>query len=75
VGKIGLENDTWNSIVCRYKDDIKKFGWVLKTIKRLEPVFGLISVDVMLKLFRFSNVSDELCLVSIAHSIRRVLET
>lgn len=42
--------------VCRFRSDIRKFGSVLKIIKALEPLFALISVTAMLKMFRFSKV-------------------
>ena len=45
-----IENDG------RYQADIKKFGKVLKIIKALEPLFVFISISLMLRIFRFSNV-------------------
>ncbi|KAG8848998.1 hypothetical protein FRB91_010324 [Serendipita sp. 411] len=53
------EEDFWSNVfpsnvIDKYSDDIKRFGWVLKVIKRMEPLFGLIPVDVMLSMFRFS---------------------
>ncbi|KIM34211.1 hypothetical protein M408DRAFT_325676 [Serendipita vermifera MAFF 305830] len=54
------EEDFWSNVfptpvISKYSKDIKKFGWTLKVIKRMEPFFGLIPVNVMLKLFRFSE--------------------
>lgn len=44
-------------ITCsRFGSDIKKFGRVLKFIKTFEPVFAMIPVSAMLKMFRFSKV-------------------
>lgn len=43
-----------SELVDKFQDDIKKFGRTLHTIKRLEPIFAVIPVDRMLKLFRFS---------------------
>ena len=42
--------------VRRFRPDIKKFGKVLKVIKTLEPLFALISVTAMLRMFGFSKV-------------------
>ncbi|KAG8832475.1 hypothetical protein FRC17_001296 [Serendipita sp. 399] len=54
-----VDEDFWSNVfpsnvIDKYAADIKKFGWVLKVIKRAEPLFGLIPVDVMLSMFRFS---------------------
>lgn len=54
------EEDFWSNVfpsavIDKYAKDIKKFGWVLKVIKSAEPLFGLIPVDVMLKIFGFSQ--------------------
>ncbi|KAL9940075.1 hypothetical protein V8E36_000780 [Tilletia maclaganii] len=43
-----------SELVDKFSDDIKKFGRVLKTIKKFEVLFVAIPVDKMLKLFRFS---------------------
>ncbi|UZJ56751.1 hypothetical protein CBS101457_006071 [Exobasidium rhododendri] len=43
-----------SELVDEFKDDIKKFGKTLHTIKSFEPIFALIPVDKMLKMFRFS---------------------
>ncbi|MCO5598572.1 hypothetical protein L7F22_052669 [Adiantum nelumboides] len=43
-----------SQLVDEFKEDIKKFGKVLPTIKTFEPFFALIPVDRMLKMFRFS---------------------
>lgn len=40
----------------RFHSDIQKFACVLKIIKALEPLFAVISVDAMLRMFRFSQV-------------------
>ena len=45
-----------NTSTHRFSDDIKKFGRVLKIIKTFEPLFAMISVSAMLKMFRFSKV-------------------
>ncbi|KAF7981558.1 hypothetical protein HWV62_33167 [Athelia sp. TMB] len=52
--------DFWSNVfpsevVDKFQKDIKKFGRVLKVIKALEPVFAMISVSAMLKMFRFSD--------------------
>ncbi|GAB00056.1 uncharacterized protein L969DRAFT_90947 [Mixia osmundae IAM 14324] len=57
----GKDKDTFwtnvfpSDVVDRYAGDIKKFGTALKVIKMFEPVFALISVQAMLKMFRFSE--------------------
>ncbi|SCZ96502.1 BZ3500_MvSof-1268-A1-R1_Chr8-2g10241 [Microbotryum saponariae] len=43
-----------SSVIDKFQPDIKRFGKVLTIIKTFEPVFALISVERMLKLFRFS---------------------
>ncbi|KAL5523247.1 hypothetical protein ACEPAF_1514 [Sanghuangporus sanghuang] len=42
-----------SELVAKHADNIKKFGRVLKIIKCLEPLFAIMSVQAMLKLFRF----------------------
>ena len=42
-----------SELVAKHADNIKKFGRVLKVIKHLEPLFAVMSVQAMLKLFRF----------------------
>ncbi|THH11952.1 hypothetical protein EW145_g359 [Phellinidium pouzarii] len=42
-----------SELVAKHSKDIKKFGRTLKIIKRFEPLFAVMSVDAMLKLFRF----------------------
>ncbi|KAK0553030.1 hypothetical protein OC846_002646 [Tilletia horrida] len=42
-----------SELIDKFGPDIKKFGRVLKTIKRFEVLFAAIPVDKMLKLFRF----------------------
>ncbi|PVG03214.1 FAD/NAD(P)-binding domain-containing protein [Serendipita vermifera] len=54
-----INEDFWSNVftsnvIDKYTADIQKFGKVLKIIKSMEPVFGLIPVDVMLSMFRFS---------------------
>ncbi|KXN86077.1 hypothetical protein AN958_10553 [Leucoagaricus sp. SymC.cos] len=54
------ETEFWSNVfpsqvIDKFSDDIKKFGRVLKIIKTLEPLFALISVSAMLKMFRFSK--------------------
>ncbi|KAG6840424.1 hypothetical protein C0991_006774 [Blastosporella zonata] len=53
------ETEFWSNVfpsqvIDKFSADIKKFGKVLKIIKALEPVFALISVSAMLRIFRFS---------------------
>lgn len=43
-----------SELVDHFQADIKKFGKTLQTIKRFEPVFAVIPVDRMLKMFGFS---------------------
>ena len=45
-----------SELVAKHAENIKKFGRVLKIIKKLEPVFAVMSVQAMLKLFRFPKV-------------------
>lgn len=42
-------------MIDQYQADIKRFGKVLKVIKTFEPVFAIMSVSAMLRLFRFST--------------------
>ena len=42
-----------SELVAKHADDIKKFGRVLQVIKKLEVIFAVMSVQAMLKLFRF----------------------
>ncbi|SCV67332.1 BQ2448_5978 [Microbotryum intermedium] len=54
------EDEFWSnvfpsSVIDKFQPDIKRFGKVLTVIKTFEPVFALISVERMLKLFRFST--------------------
>ncbi len=42
-----------SELVAKHADNIKKFGKALKVIKKAEPLFAVMSVDAMLKLFRF----------------------
>lgn len=54
------EDEFWSNVfpspvVDRFQADIKRFGKVLNIIKTFEPVFALMSVQAMLKLFRFSD--------------------
>ncbi|EMD32158.1 hypothetical protein CERSUDRAFT_119132 [Gelatoporia subvermispora B] len=56
----GKGDDFWTnvyptSLVAQFKGDIAKFGRALTTIKTFEPVFALMPVHAMLKLFRFSD--------------------
>ena len=46
-----------SELVAKQEENIKRFGKVLHTVKRLEVVFAVISVQTMLKLFRFPEVS------------------
>ncbi|TDL22755.1 FAD/NAD-binding domain-containing protein [Rickenella mellea] len=42
-----------SELVAKHAKDIERFGRVLKVIKVLEPVFAVMSVQAMLRLFRF----------------------
>ncbi|KAG6879788.1 hypothetical protein C0992_011586 [Termitomyces sp. T32_za158] len=58
------ENDFWSNVfpsqvIDKFGADIKKFGKVLKIIKATEPVFALISVSAMLRMFMFSKEFGE----------------
>ncbi|OJT10958.1 hypothetical protein TRAPUB_12520 [Trametes pubescens] len=55
----GKGENFWSNVfptelVAQFKGDIARFGSALKTIKRLEPIFAMIPVHAMLKMFRFS---------------------
>lgn len=59
------EGEFWSNVfptpvLDKFKDDIKRFGKVLNIIKMFEPVFALISVQNMLKLFRFQDEFGEI---------------
>jgi hypothetical protein len=47
-----------SELVAKHADNIKKFGRVLNVIKKLEPLFAVMSVQAMLKLFRFPLVRE-----------------
>jgi len=54
------KDEFWSNVfptelIDKFGDDIKKFGKVLKVIKAFEPIFALIPVATMLKMFRFSD--------------------
>ncbi|KAF9534035.1 FAD/NAD-P-binding domain-containing protein [Crepidotus variabilis] len=54
------EKDFWTNVfpsrvIDKHKNDIKKFGKALKVIKFLEPLFAVISVSAMLRMFGFSK--------------------
>ncbi|KAL4892449.1 hypothetical protein BDV59DRAFT_208206 [Aspergillus ambiguus] len=57
----GKGNDTFftnvfpSPLVDRYSAEIKKLGRMLRWIKRLMPVLGIIPVKVILRMFRFSR--------------------
>ena len=42
-------------LVKEHQADIKKFGRVLKIIRYLMPVLGIVPIRIMLKLFRFDK--------------------
>ena len=42
-----------SELVAKHTSNIKKFGRILKIIKIFEPFFAVMSVQAMLKLFRF----------------------
>ncbi|KAH7889113.1 hypothetical protein F5I97DRAFT_1941780 [Phlebopus sp. FC_14] len=54
------DRDFWSNlfpsrVIDRFRDDIKEFGRALKIVKALEPIFAFISVQAMLRMFRFSQ--------------------
>ncbi|KAH9935339.1 FAD/NAD-P-binding domain-containing protein [Fomitopsis serialis] len=56
----GKDKDFWTnvyptSLVAQFQGDIKKFGTALSIIKKFEPVFAMIPVHTMLKMFGFSK--------------------
>ncbi|KAG6907439.1 hypothetical protein DXG01_008867 [Tephrocybe rancida] len=58
------ETEFWSNVfpsqvIDQFSADIKKFGKVLRIIKLLEPIFALISVSAMLRMFRFSKEFGE----------------
>ncbi|KAM6490729.1 hypothetical protein JOM56_014072 [Amanita muscaria] len=58
-GKDG-EKEFWTNVfpsrvIDKFSKDIKKFGTALKVIKTLEPLFAMVPVSGMLKMFRFSK--------------------
>ncbi|CAG8666719.1 9379_t:CDS:2 [Acaulospora colombiana] len=70
-----IDEDFWSNVfpsnvIDKYTADIRKFGRVLKVIKSVEPVFGLIPVDVMLSMFRFSPVCQVLLPLSASNSLQ-----
>lgn len=42
-----------SELVAEHAEDIKKFGRTLKIIKCFEPMFAVVSVQAMLKMFRY----------------------
>lgn len=56
----GKGEDFWSNVfptelTAQFSSDIKKFGRVLKIIKKLEVLFAVMPVNKMLPLFRFSK--------------------
>lgn len=56
----GKDKDFWTNVyptalVAQFQSDIKKFGTALSVIKKFEPVFAMIPVHTMLKMFNFSK--------------------
>jgi phytoene dehydrogenase-like protein len=56
----GKGKDFWTNVfpsplVDEHSTEIKKLSWVLSCIKYLMPVFGIMPVKVILRLFRFSD--------------------
>ncbi|THH29953.1 hypothetical protein EUX98_g4241 [Antrodiella citrinella] len=56
----GKDKDFWTNVfptelTVQFQNDIAKFGTALKVIKKLEVLFALIPVHVMLRIFRFSK--------------------
>ncbi|KAF8635079.1 hypothetical protein AX15_000564 [Amanita polypyramis BW_CC] len=54
------ETEFWTNVfpskvIDKFSSDIKRFGKVLKIIKMFEGAFAMISVNAMLKMFRFSK--------------------
>lgn len=60
-----------SELVAKHADNIKKFGKALKVIKKAEPLFAVMSVDAMLKLFRFPQV--RMFVFSIHSSSNRII--
>ena len=46
-----------SELVSTHRANIRKFGRVLKVIKALEPLFAVVSVQAMLRIFGFPTVS------------------
>ncbi|PCH43806.1 FAD/NAD(P)-binding domain-containing protein [Wolfiporia cocos MD-104 SS10] len=56
----GKDKDFWTNVyptalVAQFQKDIVKFGHALSTIKKFEPIFAMIPVHTMLKMFGFST--------------------
>ncbi|KAI0930237.1 hypothetical protein AcW1_010365 [Taiwanofungus camphoratus] len=56
----GKGDDFWTNVfptplTSQFRKDIAKFGHALSIIKALEPIFAMIPVHVMLKMFNFST--------------------
>lgn len=55
-GKDGFWSNVFPSpLIAKYSADIKKFGKVLKLIKWMMPIIGLVPIKVMLRIFFFSK--------------------
>ena len=46
-----------SELVARHENNIKRFGKALRTVKRFEIIFAVVSVQGMLKLFKFPEAS------------------
>lgn len=62
LGRIsfGKGEDFWTNVfptelTSKFQADIAKFGRVLSIIKTLEPIFAVMPVHAMLKIFKFST--------------------
>lgn len=56
----GVGESRWNNyektpLVHELRDEIKRFGVLLKRIKRFEPLFAFIPISKLMKWFRFSD--------------------
>lgn len=55
VGELRWNNYEETPIIVELRDEIKKFGNLLKKIKRFEPIFAFVPISKLMKWFRFSD--------------------
>eukprot|EP00894_Picocystis_sp_ML_P003306 jgi/Pico_ML_1/53823/g4298.t1 len=55
VGELRWNNYEETPIIVELRDEIKKFGKLLKKIKRFEPIFAFVPISKLMKWFRFSD--------------------